>query len=662
MKRFNFNAVRTSHYPNDPHFYELCDQYGLYVMDEANLETHGVRGLLANLPEWSGSYLERAVRMALRDRNHPSIIMWALGNESGTGPNHAAMAEWLRELDPTRPIHYEGAQGDPTSPDYKRWNQVDANMGNPTDRKYVDMISRMYPRATELAALAKQDQSGRPIVLCEYAHAMGNSTGNLKEYWDLIRSEPRLIGGFIWDWIDQGVTKKTKDGREFFAYGGDFGDKPNDLNFCINGTITADRKPKPAMWECKKIFQPVEVAAKDLSKFLFVVSNRHNFTNLSALKGSWKLLANGVVESQGVLPEMSVAPGEQKEFSLAMPTSGQANSKAERVLRFEFRYAKSPAWGVEGDVVAWDEFVSSKLTKSNAESSTAKGSLSSDEKDGLAVVSGSGFEVHVDKTTGQISSIVRNGKNVLASPVTPNFWRAVTDNDRRGAKNRKLVSDPWKTALGNAKLVSMDIKNSNDQSILVSVEHELNSVSAKLKSTYQVSSGGEIAVEAELETSENSPPLPRFGMTMGVAAEFNRVAFYGRGPHENYWDRKTGAALGVYEMPLAEVSFDYVRPQENGNREDCRWLKLFDTDGQVLRFDGDPTFSFSAWPYTLNTLDEAMHTTDLKPAGFTTLNIDYRQQGVGGDDSWSFRSAPLPKYQFKQGKYKFSFRLSLDKK
>jgi beta-galactosidase len=658
MKRFNFNAVRTSHYPNDPHFYDLCDQYGLYVMDEANLETHGVRGLLANQPEWSGSFLERAVRMALRDRNHPSIIMWSLGNEAGTGPNHAAMAEWLRDLDPTRPIHYEGAQGDPTSPEYKNGGRG-GNLGNPTDRPYVDVVSRMYPQASELANLAKQDQSGRPIVLCEYAHAMGNSTGNLKEYWDLIRSERRLIGGFIWDWIDQGVLKKTEDGREFFAYGGDFGDQPNDLNFCLNGTITADRKPKPAMWECKKVFQPIEVQAKDLEQFSFAVLNRFNFTNLSKLKGKWMLLANGEVKATGDLTSMSVAPDHKMDFVLPATSLTQAlKANSEFVIRFEFQYVNKPTWGVAEDVVAWDEFVLPS-DKTVVEPEVASGNLSVEEAaDGVRIVRGESFEMKFDSSTGLLTSVSRNDQPVLVSPMKPNFWRAVTDNDRRGAHNRRLAYDAWRTAVEKAELANFAISKNGAESVVVSVKHNLSSVAAALETVYTVLPDGQLVIDSKLQTSKKSPLLPRFGMTMGVPSSLTQVEFYGRGPHENYWDRKTGAALGLYKMPTSQVGFNYEMPQENGNREDCRWLKLMAKDGTSVRFQGEPTFSFSAWPYEMQTLDEAMHTTDLKPAGFTTLNIDYRQQGVGGDDSWSFRAAPLPQYRLNQPNYRFRFRIS----
>ena len=429
MKRFNFNAVRTSHYPNDPHFYDLCDQYGLYVIDEANLETHGVRGLLSNQPEWSQAFMERAIRMALRDRNHASIIFWSLGNEAGTGPNHAAMAEWLRDLDPTRPIHYEGAQGDPTAPDYHPTNSPDYgrhSLSNPTDRPFVDMLSRMYPTVRELEKLNEVDPSGRPIVLCEYAHSMGNSTGNLQEYWDLIRSKPRLIGGFIWDWIDQGVFKKTEDGREFLAYGGDFGDQPNDSNFCINGTISADRMPKPAMWECKKVFQPIQVVAKNLDGLEFEIQNRHHFTNLSEYVGLWTLLADGkpvawTSTERGdplpaiVTPGGTVAPGKKSQIVLPPPVRS-ADPRVEYVARVEFRRKTPAAWEEPEHIVAWNEFVlPKKATHENGEVEplTTRGELATMESSQQLSVQGEDFSCQFDKQRGVLIEL-QGGRNVVA--------------------------------------------------------------------------------------------------------------------------------------------------------------------------------------------------------------------------------------------------------
>lgn len=662
MKRFNFNAVRTSHYPNDPHFLDLCDQYGLYVMDEANLETHGVNGLLSNQHEWSGSFLERAVRMVQRDRNHPSIIFWSLGNEAGTGPNHATMSGWIKERDPTRPVHYEGAQGDPNSPLHmSQWQLRNAGknavLGNPTDRTYVDMVSRMYATVNELEGMLENDQSGRPIILCEYAHAMGNSTGNLKEYWDLIHKEPRLIGGYIWDWIDQGLIKKTEDGREFLAYGGDYGDEPNDLNFCINGIIASDRSPKPALWECKKVFQPIEVEAVDLDQLQFKVLNRYNFTDLSDFVGSWILLADGKPIAESGLPSLSAQPGDQADLKIDL--GGKAShSGVEYVLRTSFRSREVSNWEEPGNVIAWNEFILPASAEDKTEPAASSGTLVGENSSTALLVKNDGYVARFDKQRGILTQIEIAEMPLLAQPLVPNFWRAITDNDRRGARNRKLPRDPWKSAFDKAVLKGCDVQESSPQSVEVTCQHDLSTVGAQISTTYTFHANRRIKVHAELTLSDKSPLLPRFGMQLGLAADFDEAEYYGRGPFENYWDRKTGAALGIYQSALIDLSYDYVRPQENGNREDCRWLELSSsTAGQTLGVRGQPTFSFSAWPYSLATLDQAMHTTDLTSAGFTTLNIDLRQRGVGGDDSWSPRAAPLPKYQLTEDRYVFDFVL-----
>ena len=281
MKKFNFNAVRTAHYPNDPYFYDLCDQYGIYVMDEANLETHGIRGKVSRDPLWANAFLERGNRMVERDKNHPSIIMWSLGNESGMGPNHAAMSGWIKEIDPTRFVHYEGAQGDQTDPRYKKdfWP---SDQGNPTDPKWVDMLSRMYPQPQELEDLINNTSfDKRPVLMCEYAHSMGNSLGNYKAYWDVVYKYDRALGGFIWDFIDQGILQKDSNGKKYFAYGGDFGDVPNDGSFCLNGIVAADRTPKPEIYEAKKVNQPVVIKAVDALKGTFSILNRHHASHLS---------------------------------------------------------------------------------------------------------------------------------------------------------------------------------------------------------------------------------------------------------------------------------------------------------------------------------------------------------------------------------------------
>ena len=423
MKQLNFNAVRTSHYPNDAYFYDLCDQYGLYVMDEANVESHGIKGLISNSPEWAGAFVERATRMVQRDKNHPSIVIWSLGNESGMGPNHAAMSGWIKDADPTRPVHYEGASGDPEDPRYipfndkEKYTQAVRYNGNPTDAFYVDMLSRMYPSAAELKAMTEADNGDRPIVMCEYAHAMGNSLGNLDEYWDLIRSNDRLMGGYIWDWIDQGLLKKADDGTEFIAYGGDYGDKPNSSNFCINGVIASDRSLKPGSLQCKHINQPISIKRDGDS---YKIENRYDFTDLDTLAGNYKVLKDGVEIAKGALPEQSLAPQTSGNFSA--PTFDR-DLASQYSLQIFFTHKEAPEWIGEDKVVAYNEFIYPAAEPTENDSNIE---FKLSEEDGSFKITSGDDTFSVDQTTGLLSTWSLDDKEIITSPLKPNFWRAVT--------------------------------------------------------------------------------------------------------------------------------------------------------------------------------------------------------------------------------------------
>lgn len=662
MKRFNFNAVRTSHYPNDPYFLDLCDQYGLYVIGEANLETHEIGGRLSNDPEWASSFVERASRMVQRDRNHPSVIIWSLGNEAGTGPNHAAMAGWIHDADSTRPIHYEGAQGDPRSPHHVPpesaeydWEQLID--GNPTDPPYVDMLSRMYPTAKQLRRMASADNGKRPIILCEYVHSMGNSTGNLKEYWDVIRSEPRVIGAFVWDWLDQGINQTAADGRNYWAYGGDFGDKPNDANFCFNGVVAPDRTPKPALWECKKVQQPVHVKAIDLGAGQLEIVNRYDFKNLSHLLAEWQLLADGEPVAQGVLSDLKTPPQSTERVQLVIPKPRDSEA-SEYLLDLRFRLRQDAAWADAGHEVAFNQFVLPWGSESSEPAGVAAGSLKVDREGDSVSVVGDRTTCRFDSTTGTLVSLVRRGEELLAAPMTPNFWRAYTDNDTLGGKKDPLPQQPWREAMGRSRLISFAVDSTDPRRVTLTSQHELARVDAKVTVAYQIAADGELNVDFRLKRGPTSPMLPRVGMRLGLSRSLDRVAYYGRGPHENYWDRKTGARLGVYQTPMDRLTYTYGRPQENGNRSDCRWVDLHRGDQHALRIEGRPTIDFTAWPYSMATLEAAKHTSDLpaEPTE-TTLFIDYRQMGVGGDDAWSEHAMPLMKYRLTERQIRYAFTL-----
>lgn len=664
MKRFNFNAVRTSHYPNDPYFLELCDQYGLYVVGEANLETHEIGGRLTNDPEWAGSFLERASRMVQRDRNHPSVIIWSLGNEAGTGPNHAAMAGWIHDVDPTRPIHYEGAQGDPRSPlhvplDSSAYDWEQHIDGNPTDPPYVDMLSRMYPTAAQLRRMASAENGSRPIILCEYVHSMGNSTGNLQEYWDVIRSEPRVIGAFVWDWLDQGIDKVAADGRTYWAYGGDFGDKPNDANFCFNGVVAPDRTPKPALWECKKVQQPVDVVAVDLGAGELEIVNLYDFSDLGHLSAEWQILADGKPVADGVLADLKTPPQSRERVRL-MVSKLDDTEASEHLLDIRFRLRHDCDWANAGHEVAFNQFVLPSRRESPEPIASPPGTVNVDRDGDSVSVSSGRMACRFENKTGRLVSLKRQGEELLTAPMTPNFWRVYTDNDTLGGKKNPLPQQPWRKAMDQSRLVSFGVKSVDNRQAKLTAIYELANVDAHLTVAYTIATDGSLRVDLRLERGPESPLLPRVGMRLGLSQALNRVAYYGRGPHENYWDRKTGAPLGIYRTPLNRLTYTYGRPQENGNRSDCRWIDVYRGDQQALRIEGHPTIDFTAWPYSVAALEAAKHTTDLPvESNETTLFIDYRQMGVGGDDAWSEHAMPLAKYRLTDRTINYAFTLQL---
>ncbi len=656
MKRHNINAVRTAHYPNDPYFYTLCDIYGLYVCDEANVETHGLRGFLANQSEWSQSFLERGVRMVERDRNHPSIIMWSLGNESGQGPNHAAMASWMVEADPTRLIHYEGASADPYHPDFvsqadrENYNQTIRYNGNPYDPSWVDVISRMYPSVAQLKEMLNNENGNRPIIPCEFAHAMGNSLGNFAEYWDLIRSEPRLAGGFIWDYRDQGVWKGEGNER-FLAYGGDFGDTPNDKNFCMNGIVDSEGEVKPATWEVKKVYQPI--AVKWINAKQVEVTNRHFFSELNHLTAHLEHRADGklVVKKALILP--TIKPGQSATITLPKTEKLPAG---EIVSRITFALKDATSWASAGHVIAFDEKVIRKAPVIDSIPITTLPSLRPIVTNTEITIPTKNARYQFSRKTGFLTSIERDGQEILAAPLKPHFWRALTDNDRQSTspKYEKLPQFPWQQALQNAELKEVAYRHRGVRSIW-----NLPSVSATLTMNCQVQQDGRLHIKLAMQRGNLSSLLPRFGLTAGLQASYTTSLFYGRGRSETHWDRKSGTPLELLEVPLSELPYDYARPQENGNRVDNRHLTISGGELPVLNFQGKPHFDFSIWPYTEETLSAAEHPQDLTEAGFWTINLDLRQMGVGGDDSWSQKALPMAQYRLESLGKNLSFEITL---
>lgn len=659
IKQFNFNCVRTSHYPNDPYLYDLCDEYGLLVIDEANFETHGLGGKLASDSRWLDAHLQRVVRMVERDKNHPGIIIWSLGNEAGSGQATAAMAAWVHDFDLTRPVHYEPAMGEkhaagyiaPGDPDYPKDHSH--RIQTPLDQYYVDIVSRMYPALYTPDLLINQDNGDmRPIFFCEYAHSMGNSTGNLKEFRDEFRSKPRLIGGCIWDYKDQGLLKKDSLGNAFFGYGGDFGDELNDNNFCINGVVASDGRPKPAIYECKWVFQPVHCQWANESRNRVRISNRHAVRNLNAYQPVLELLENGNLIKTAKLPGITLDAGHDTIVSVADFLT-EIKSRNEYLFNLKFLLKNDMSWASKGFEIAHDQLSITNWVNKNV-SSKKHPALEAKDLSGMMSVSGKTFTVTFDKTNGALCSYIYKNKEQIFSPLLPHFTRPLTDNDERGWKPQENLA-VWYNS--SPKLVEFSLEKQADGSFLLTSNYEIGETKAKCGVKYTIRGDGAVKVNYQLIADTDLPNLPKVGMQCGISNDFNTISWYGKGPFENYIDRNSGSAAGIYQQNIIEFSEPYVMPQECGNRTDVRWMVLANEKNQGLMVVADSLLSMSAWPYTGEMINKAKHTNELKPAGFITLNIDLKQMGVGGNDTWSYAAAPLEKYQIQAGNYKYSFYL-----
>jgi len=662
IKQFNFNCIRLSHYPSDPYLLDLCDEYGIMVIDEANHETHGLGGKLDHDPKWTAAYIERVSRMALRDKNHPSIIMWSLGNEAGSGPNHAAMAGWIRDFDITRPLHYEPAMGspkepdyiDPSDPKYLKSNDHSHRIQNPLDQYYVDVVSRMYPSDYTAPLLANQQNGDhRPIFFCEYAHAMGNSAGNLKDFWDQWRATPRIIGGCIWEFKDQGLLKTDSAGVKYYAYGGDYGEKYFD-NFTIKGIVTADGRPKQAMYECKRIFQPIQCSWADSVKGLLRIVNHSQIVNVNKYTAYISIREDGKLVSDKQIGGIDVAPGTEAVFPISnwIP---KMKPEAEYHTDIRFVIQKATAWASAGHTIASDQLVLKPAAKSAPEISHKAGvKLSSTDTE--VRIKAADYTAVVKKTgMGGISSIVYKGKETILQPLIPDFTRPLTDNDRRGWKPQRKLRQWYESGM---KLINTRTGESEDQEAQVINEYSLINDSANVSVTYTFSGSGVIKVDYELIVKPGLPNIPKVGMQLGTAPSYQQITYFGRGPMENYIDRNYGTDIGLYQQDITEFADSYVVPQEYANRTDVRWISLSSPDKRNgILIVADSLLSMSAWPFTEENIGNAKHTNKLLKAPYITLNIDLVQMGVGGNDSWSDVAAPLEQYQLKAKNYQYSFYL-----
>ncbi|TVR59372.1 MAG: DUF4981 domain-containing protein [Spirochaetaceae bacterium] len=666
LKQFNFNAVRTSHYPNDTEWYDLCDEYGILLVDEANIEAHHYYDQVCRSESYAAAFLARVSRMVVRDRNHPSIFAWSLGNESGYGQNHDAAAGWTRRVDPSRVLHYEGAVR-------AVWGQGPSDFTR--GHAATDIICPMYSPLDRIRAWAESDTDDyRPFILCEYSHAMGNSNGNLKEYWELFERYHGLQGGFIWDWVDQGLARTDENGVKYWAYGGDYGDEPNDANFCINGMVSPDRTPHPAMWEFKKLAQPVAVEAEDAALGRFVVRNKQYFTDIAWLECLWEVTVNGIAVERGVIHDLRTGPRQSERITVQFePARVLASDELHIMFRFVTR--DDLPWADAGHIVAWEQF---ELPSAG---SAIQPPLPNPQRSGRPIadeprVTESG-ERHaiIESSAGRFEfvdgalSVWRVGnQDLIVQPILPAVFRAPTDND--GVKlwtgQEQKALGPWRdTGLDATELTSkafevseLDPEPDSEAAagVLVRARHEISCRSGVVGSfavEYSFSRSG-VHVRNTIDAADVVPEYPRIGVTFAMPEGYEAVTWYGRGPHESYIDRKAGAPFGVYTGSVDELYFPYVMPQENGNRTDVRWFTVARDDGAGITVRFPEPLQFTVAHHTAHDLYAARHTNDVPRRPQTYISIDYRQRGLG---TASCGPDTLEKYRIRPGRFVFVYEL-----
>ncbi|MHA0857842.1 beta-galactosidase, LacZ type [Paenibacillus sp. CMAA1364] len=646
MKSHNINSVRTSHYPNHPKWYELCNEYGLYVIDEMNLETHGTwyygqKELEDTLPgskvEWKANVLDRCNTMFQRDKNHPSIVIWSLGNESFGGDNFIAMYDFLKEADPSRLVHYEGV-----------FHYRGSNAAS-------DIESQMYTHIDKVEEYARNNPE-KPYIICEYSHAMGNSCGGLNEYWKLFDRYPILQGGFIWDWIDQSILTKTDDGVSYLAYGGDFGESPHDGTFCGNGLIFADRSVSPKLLETKRCYQNVKFVNEDIQQGKVKITNQHLFTNLSDYDLVWILTKDGVLEQGGSLT-ISIAPNATEVIDLkeAIPVLGQRG--AEYILTLRVVLREDTQWANKGHEIAYDQFIVMPLSWEEITSDSTTDELPSlnvENEEDVLRISGERFLVQFNKHSGEMFSYQWDGVELIQQAPRPNFWRAMTDNDRENGHEER--SGTWREAGMNRTLVQFT-HEMQDQSVKLTTVYSLpTATSSQCTITYMVRGDGEVILDMDLLPGEGLPELPEIGLLLTMDGSFDQLEWYGKGPHENQWDRNSGAPVGLYSGKVSEQWTPYLRPQECGNKTDVRHASIINDQKVGLFIQGSPWFELNVQSYTPTEIEAADHAYKLPKSDTTVVRINYKQMGVGGDDSWGSR--PHPEYRlFGNRPYSFRFHL-----
>lgn len=627
MKQYNMNMVRSSHYPNDPFWYELCDRYGMYSMDEADLETHGFvrnEGMENNgigqavgvndLPEWKDAFVDRAKRMVQRDKNYTSILFWSLGNESGYGSNHDAMMDYVKSVDTTRPVHYETSG----------------------EKPFADMVSVMYPSVDEVIRQGQRTDEERPYFICEYIHSMGNSMGNQQEYMDAIYKYDRLVGGCIWEWADHGLRRQTEDGQEWFAYGGDFGDHPNDLKFCIDGMVYPDRQPHTGLIEYKQVIAPVKVYDVDVLNGVIKVENRYDFLDMSNLTFSWELLKDGVAIKSGRVTDFVLSPHETCEVTLPFAVSKTANEKTQYHLNTYFDTKEAPIF-MDATMNVYTnqiELPIELVAESNISPKLTPFKVSENDFEILVICDS--VEITFDKIYGQLKQYKRFGKEMITEGLKENFFRAPTDNDEKGWIGRTdCPAGEWRKAglehlRRNVKSTSVDIAQDK---VTITVEANFAQIAEYLafETTvkYIITGDGMIDVQGKFVPLKDLSLIPRIGMTMTLSKDYDHFSWFGRGPQESYVDRKESAIVGIYRGSVADQFEPYIIPQENGNKTETRWAALVNENGDGLLVAAKSLMDVSVMHYTQKNLTDALHTYDLEEIDGTVVNIDYGQSGLG---------------------------------
>lgn len=701
MKRFNFNAVRTSHYPNDPRWLDLCDEYGLYVIDEANIEAHAFCHQLCEDPRYLAAWVDRPMRMVCRDKNHPSVIAWSLGNESGQGPHHAAAAAWIRAHDPSRPVHYEGGmvtrgeiawQGGSAVTDFicpmyasveeiAAWSDLVTRHSGPGADDWLDAPTRSALDAHAAALGRRADPAAprpaplhplaRPVILSEYSHSMGNSNGSLADYFALFKTKPGVQGGFIWEWADHGLRVRTAEGREHFAYGGDFGDVPNDANFVCDGIVSSDRIPRPAMWEFKHLAQPVAVepvappAGRPAPVVRIRVLNEHDFRSLAHLRGRWSLLLDGEPRREGELPRLETPPGEALELDVEI---GEIPAEAEAHLLVRWCTNDDAVFAPAGHEVASTQLVlgAPSPPRSRRQAATRPTVEVETLPHGVMLVT-DGVTAAFNSATGLLFSLRLGGVEVLARGPLVELNRAATDND-----GIKLWTNQDNKPLGRWKKLglileplvhdsrSLEWRRNDDGSASVTLVHAASGrgrwTDCLHTHRYTLHADGRLAVENTIELGDDMIDLPRAGVRFELVPGYEHLEYFGRGPVENYSDRKAGCHLARHRGAVSDEYVDYVMPQEHGHHTEVRWLELAaETGSPVVRLGGDPTFEFNATHYRAEDLFAAKHTSELVPCPETVVYLDAAHRGLG---TRSCGPDVLERFRLNARRYAFRYTLS----